>query len=209
MALMSTPPGRWMVRSHLYETCSDEPEDSPHGHAAFFVTVPWVVLYRETVRIYYASAPGHAPGMISLMVNHRRGALPLALALAACGEAVGDGAGPPAVFSETPSAVVTSASGRLKLAVTWSPETPIKGKNAAQLQFLSDDGQPVVGLMIDVVPWMPAHGHGTSVRPVVGDTAPGVFVAQPIYLYMSGSWQLRVAVRGALEDSAIASIEIP
>jgi hypothetical protein len=33
-------PGMWTVRFHFYETCSDEPEDSPHGHAAFFVDVP-------------------------------------------------------------------------------------------------------------------------------------------------------------------------
>jgi hypothetical protein len=33
-------PGMWTVRFHLYEMCSDDPEDSPHGHAAFYVNVP-------------------------------------------------------------------------------------------------------------------------------------------------------------------------
>jgi hypothetical protein len=33
-------PGKWTVRFHFYETCSDQPQDSPHGHAAFFVSVP-------------------------------------------------------------------------------------------------------------------------------------------------------------------------
>jgi hypothetical protein len=28
------------VRFHLHENCSDVPEDSPHGHAAFYVSVP-------------------------------------------------------------------------------------------------------------------------------------------------------------------------
>lgn len=32
--------GRWTVRFHLYEECSDTPEDSPHGHGAFYVNVP-------------------------------------------------------------------------------------------------------------------------------------------------------------------------
>jgi hypothetical protein len=32
--------GRWTVRFHFYESCSDTPEDSPHGHAAFYVDVP-------------------------------------------------------------------------------------------------------------------------------------------------------------------------
>ena len=32
--------GRWVVRFHFFETCSDIPEDSPHGHVAFYVDVP-------------------------------------------------------------------------------------------------------------------------------------------------------------------------
>jgi hypothetical protein len=32
--------GKWTVRFHFFETCSDAPEDSPHGHAAFFIDVP-------------------------------------------------------------------------------------------------------------------------------------------------------------------------
>ena len=31
--------GKWTVRFHLYEDCVDG-DTSPHGHAAFFVTVP-------------------------------------------------------------------------------------------------------------------------------------------------------------------------
>jgi hypothetical protein len=33
-------PGRWVVRFHFYETCSDLPPDSPHGHVAFYIDVP-------------------------------------------------------------------------------------------------------------------------------------------------------------------------
>lgn len=32
--------GRWVVRFHLYEDCSDLSDDSPHGHVAFYVDVP-------------------------------------------------------------------------------------------------------------------------------------------------------------------------
>lgn len=32
--------GDWTVRFHFFEACNDAPEDSPHGHAAFFVRVP-------------------------------------------------------------------------------------------------------------------------------------------------------------------------
>ena len=33
-------PGMWTVRFHLHEDCLDFADDSPHGHAAFFVDVP-------------------------------------------------------------------------------------------------------------------------------------------------------------------------
>ena len=32
--------GQWTVRFHFHEECDDTVEDSPHGHAAFFVQVP-------------------------------------------------------------------------------------------------------------------------------------------------------------------------
>ena len=32
--------GKWTVRFHFHEECVDSLEDSPHGHAAFFVNVP-------------------------------------------------------------------------------------------------------------------------------------------------------------------------
>ena len=33
-------PGDWTLRFHLHEECSDFFDDSPHGHAAFHITVP-------------------------------------------------------------------------------------------------------------------------------------------------------------------------
>lgn len=33
-------PGRWTVRFHFFEECTDAVEDSPHGHASFYVDVP-------------------------------------------------------------------------------------------------------------------------------------------------------------------------
>lgn len=32
--------GQWTIRFHLFEMCDDAPEDSPHGHEAFRLTVP-------------------------------------------------------------------------------------------------------------------------------------------------------------------------
>jgi hypothetical protein len=32
--------GKWTVRFHLYQFCADTTDDSPHGHAAFYINVP-------------------------------------------------------------------------------------------------------------------------------------------------------------------------
>lgn len=32
--------GRWTVRFHFFEECADLNDDSPHGHAAFYLNVP-------------------------------------------------------------------------------------------------------------------------------------------------------------------------
>jgi hypothetical protein len=32
--------GIWTERFHLFEECDDGPDDSPHGHAAFYINVP-------------------------------------------------------------------------------------------------------------------------------------------------------------------------
>lgn len=116
----------------------------------------------------------------------------------------------PSLTFDGPSAqTVTSASGQLTIDVRWSPSVPVRGSDAAQLTFLDAGGNPMDGLDLSIVPWMPAHGHGTAVQPVTTTTAPGVQVATPLYLFMSGEWQLRMTITGAMDDAAIATVEIP
>ena len=136
--------------------------------------------------------------------------LPLAIG---CGSAAGDGAtvlsGPPTFAEAGPPAVtVATTSGQLDVAIRWSPASPVKGSDAVELTILDSSGAPVDGMSVAVVPWMPAHGHGT-VAPVITRTAPATFVANPVYLYMSGEWQLRMTFTGAFDDAAVATVEIP
>jgi len=32
--------GRWVIRFHYFDTCSELPVDSPHSHASFYIDVP-------------------------------------------------------------------------------------------------------------------------------------------------------------------------
>jgi len=116
---------------------------------------------------------------------------------------------PPLSFATDPDQTVASDSGALTIEVRFAPRPPVAGEDAAQLSFADATGAPASGLDLTVVPWMPAHGHGTSVTPTVTETAPGVFVATPLYLFMPGSWELRMTTTGSVDDTAKASFEIP
>ncbi len=115
---------------------------------------------------------------------------------------------PSLTFAADPDQTIVSGSGALTIGVRYSPRPPAVGEDAAQISFTDADGAPVSGLGLTVVPWMPAHGHGTSVNPTVTETSPGTFVATPLYLFMPGSWELRMTTTGSIDDTATAAFEL-
>ena len=139
-------------------------------------------------------------------------ALCLFLGLGVAGLGCGDQAippGPPPSFAAEPDQLLASDSGALMIAVRFAPRPPAVGSNAVELSFTDPGGATMSGLGLEVVPWMPAHGHGTSVSPTIMETAPGTFVATPLYLFMPGSWELRITTSGTIDDTAKAAFEIP
>jgi len=117
--------------------------------------------------------------------------------------------GPAQSFAATPDQTVTSDTGALTVEVRFAPDPPVVGSNAVQLSFKDSGGAPAQNLALTVVPWMPAHGHGTTVEATVTETAPGIFVATPVYLFMPGSWELRMTTSGSVDDTAKAAFELP
>ena len=60
---------------------------------------------------------------------------------------------------------------------------------------------------ITVTPFMPDHGHGTSVRAVVTAQPDGSFSVTPLYLFMAGVWRVTIAVGvGASDAGASESV---
>jgi len=125
-----------------------------------------------------------------------------------CGGESNGAQSPPPVFSGAPALAVTSASGALGAAVRFSPESPVVGLDAAELTITDASGAVVSGLSVVVVPWMPAHGHGTSTRPMVSEQAPGVYVATPINFFMPGEWELRTTVSGPIDDTVTPALVV-
>jgi len=115
----------------------------------------------------------------------------------------------PASFPPAALTTVDSIAGQAHIEVRSWPQPPVRGGNSVQLAISDGSGAPIDGLTVGVVPWMPSHGHGTSVQPAITDDGSGVFVASPIYLYMAGQWELRIAIDGAIHDTATAIVDIP
>jgi len=78
---------------------------------------------------------------------------------------------------------------------TW-----VRGSNTWDLQVRDGAGQALAGLTLVAVPRMPDHNHGTSITPVTTDEGGGRYVISPLYLYMSGYWQITFTISAPLSD---------
>jgi hypothetical protein len=126
----------------------------------------------------------------------------------------GGGGGPaepegPAVFPAEVLTTAPSSSGQLTVDVRTDPQPPVRGSIRAQMTIVDVNGQPVDGLDLAVVPWMPSHGHGTSITPSVSAQGGGLYLVDQLYLYMGGTWELRTTISGVVDDEAVAQVDVP
>jgi hypothetical protein len=91
--------------------------------------------------------------------------------------------------------------------VEGDPAPPARGNNTWTLAVKDAAGAPLDGATVDVKPFMPDHGHGTSVAATVAPGAsPGTYTITPLYLFMPGLWQVTfTATKGSATDSAVFS----
>ncbi len=122
-----------------------------------------------------------------------------ALTLLACGPASDPGGA---------LTTATSNAGLYQLSVFTDPQPPVRGVLSARLVLTDPKGAPAGGLQLTVTPWMPQHGHGSSVEPQVSEPEPGTYQVTNLYLPMAGIWQLRTTIHGEASDEADPSIEV-
>jgi hypothetical protein len=121
----------------------------------------------------------------------------VSLPLLGCSSAQPSG---PTTFPADAYSTGPSDQGALVVAVRTSPQPPSPGTNAVELTVTSAaTGAPVDGLTLDVEPWMPAMGHGSS-TPTVTPQGSGVYLVTEVYFYMPGVWLLRTTFSGAVSD---------
>jgi hypothetical protein len=76
------------------------------------------------------------------------------------------------------------------------------------LQIADATGAMLDGATIAVKPWMPDHGHGTSVNATVMPVgAPGQYAITPLYLFMAGYWTVTFTITtGTTSDTVVYSV---
>lgn len=77
--------------------------------------------------------------------------------------------------------------------VESQPGPPIKGDNLWMLQLLDGAGKGLSGAQLTVSPFMPDHGHGTSVKAVIEDLGGGSYKLSPVNLFMAGLWVVTIS----------------
>ena len=89
-----------------------------------------------------------------------------------------------------------------------APAPASKGDNGWTLQIVDAKGAPVDGATVTVKPFMPDHGHGSSIVPLVTPLGhDGKYTVTRLNLFMPGIWQMTVNVSAASNaaDSAVFS----
>jgi hypothetical protein len=146
------------------------------------------------------------------MSRLQRGALAALLPLAAgCGSGTDDPDGDPSTsVSCTADPRLDAYAGSLDKAgqlgaltfhfSEFDPALPSRGNNTFHVSLRDAMGAPVSGdeaspaaVALGVDLFMPDHGHGTSVVPVVSfDSARGHYTLAPLYLFMPGVWRIEL-----------------
>jgi hypothetical protein len=136
------------------------------------------------------------------------GALMCVSSMAACSSA--GQASPPLSFAAQADMEEKGDAGVLEVQVRASPDPPWQGTIAVELTVMAAaDGIPQDGLSIAMVPWMPAHGHGTSLTPVVTPEGNGKYLVTQVDLFMAGYWELQTTLSGPLSDYVAPGYNIP
>ena len=110
----------------------------------------------------------------------------------------------PRVQAYAPGLSASSTDGAVTVTfVAAAPAPPDKGNNEWTVQVTDGAGAPIDGATITVTPYMPDHGHGSSIAPnVAAGQQPGQYAVTLVNLFMPGVWRITFDVAvGAVEST--------
>jgi len=118
----------------------------------------------------------------------------------------------PRAVAAVPGLLRVSSTGIMQATLeSLTPNSLVKGPNSWTVGLSDAAGATLAGATIKAVPFMPDHGHGTSVKAVVTDLGAGVYGLTPLNLYMAGYWEVTLTVTPASggSDSIVFPVCIP
>ncbi len=139
------------------------------------------------------------------------GVVLLVLGIAGCADGGIQAPGYDPTMPPTGAALFTlpTESGAWQAAIWTFPQPPAKGQSDVLYRVTDSAGGAVDDLTLTVVPWMPAHGHGTSIAPIVTSDRDGRYLATPVNLYMAGRWELHTTIsRDTASDNVVFAIDV-
>jgi hypothetical protein len=107
-------------------------------------------------------------------------------------------------FPAAPLATFASTTKAVTVALRTMPAQPpyVGPGSEAQLMITDANGQPVTGLTVAALPWMPVMGHGTPVATKVVEQGAGVYLVEDLSPSMPGEWELKLTISGSVTDRA-------
>jgi hypothetical protein len=100
-----------------------------------------------------------------------------------------------------PNLTRTSASGAFKAILLASvPAPPSRGSDAWTVKIVDANDVGQDGLLLAASPFMPDHGHPSTVKAVVTPLGGGEYSLTPLYLYMPGYWEVTITLRPPTGD---------
>ncbi|HZS40261.1 MAG TPA: FixH family protein [Polyangia bacterium] len=102
-----------------------------------------------------------------------------------------------------PGLTKPSVNGDFNVTLVGSvPGPPSIGNDTWTLEIADKSGAAMNGATITVKPWMPDHGHGTSVTASVTPAGnDGTYTVTPLYLFMAGLWQVTFTIKSSTGTS--------
>lgn len=80
--------------------------------------------------------------------------------------------------------------------VEATPSPPARGSNRWTLEVSDADGNPVEGLDLKAVLFMPEHRHGSSPTQITETDVPGEYEVSRMNFIMGGVWEVRLIDEG-------------
>jgi hypothetical protein len=84
--------------------------------------------------------------------------------------------------------------------VSADPAPPVRGTNNWTVKLTDAQGN-VAGDAPEATPFMPEHGHGTSVVPSMQKQNDGTYQVGPLYLFMPGVWRVTFSPMAGATDA--------